>query len=328
MKGALKVIIPIIMIAAGVAMCSVAYAMGETSPSIWIGDRDYSETFGVKESFESIVCDVDVMDINIVCGEVPQGYTALVDAEDVNEEFFDCRVENNVLKISHVKEEKLFGNINFGFDFDAPSEIDIIVPADSKLSTTSVSLGVGEITFANFNVCDVIAVDSGVGEIQLVNSAAAKGDFDYGIGDFKATNTTFTELVIDSGIGDIKFIGQLLGDVEIDHGIGDVKMELSGDYSSHDFDLEGGIGDKKMTGIVSGTSEVYDFNVDNGIGDIKLFAAGLGNFDVKISDIDIDSSKVTVDLGIIKVETDNDDVKVDIGDIKVDTGVEKIEVNI
>lgn len=342
MKGALKVIIPIIMIVAGIAMCSVAYAMGERSPSIIIGDRDYSQSFGVTEEFQSIVCELDILDVNFVCGDVADGYTAVVDVVDVDEDLFDCKVSNGVLRISHVKENKVFPNINLGFGINTSSEITVIVPSDSDLYTTSVELGVGEIRFADYDVCDTIVIDQGVGETELNNISAIKGDFDIGIGDFKAKNVTFNNFKLDGGIGDVKLIGELTGDVNIDRGIGDIKMELFGDYSNHEIDVDGDLGSEKIKGIDFNTSGDYEFNVDNGIGDIKLYGAGLGEFDISVGDVNLDNQKVLVDLGIIrvetnsddvkvdvggiKVETNNDDVKVDVGDIKVDTGIEKIEL--
>ena len=158
----------------------------------------------------------------------------------------------------------------------------------------------------------------------------------------KAKNVTFNNFKLDGGIGDVKLIGELTGDVNIDRGIGDIKMELLGDYSNHEIDVDGNLGDEKIKGINFNTSGDYEFNVDNGIGDIKLYGAGLGEFDINVGDVNLDNQKVLVDLGIIrvetnsddvkvdvggiKVETNNDDVKVDVGDIKVDTGIEKIEI--
>lgn len=254
---ALKIIIPILMIIAGVVLCVAAVDMGISFSGLNFSNRtkNISLTF---EEFSSVKMELDVARVDIVATEKETPY---LECKNINTDLLECDVdEDSVLYIMHRDEgftdSSMLNtvNISFGFNIDNASSFTLYLPKDKNLSELEILCGVGEIRAdpEDSVIIGSLKADLGVGEL-----------------DFSGLNTV--NAAVEVGVGDLSYSGMIAADAGFNCGIGGVELELEGDYSKHSLDVQCGLGDKSIEfADTSFKGTDYAITVECGIGDVEI----------------------------------------------------------
>lgn len=271
MKKTLKVIIPSIMLVAGIVLCLVAVSLGAKG-GMFGGIRNGSDFTG------EVTSDITRLEIDMFYGDIiiksTEEDTIYYEAVNLNEDWFSVSYDDDEASISHRRAKYNiypFFNIslfNFGRE-ETSSKLIIYIPQKLFLKELSIEGGVGEVRFDNVVVGDV-SIENGIMDAKIFDLTAENVEIDCGIGNLRFEGLSAKTLSVDNGIGEIKISGEIEREIEIDNGIGDICLELYGEYSSHYVDGDTGIGSVKTLheAEFEQGKRTYKIMVDNGIGDI------------------------------------------------------------
>lgn len=209
------------------------------------GTIDSNEKFEASTSIKKILVNSSIGKIAIYEGEEDE---IRVEANNVSKNY-SCKLNgNDTIMIKNKKSRKFFIGINKN------SSIKIYIPKGFELTLVDMDLGIGEIDIENANI-EKLSVESGVGDIHIIDSKINRSEFDLGIADFKLKNS-------------------IVGDLKVDSGIGDIKLDIIGNIEEYEIEIDNGIGDNEINDKNSkkynGEIAKYEIELDNGIGDVKI----------------------------------------------------------
>lgn len=213
---------------------------------------------GIDVSGSSILS----VDINTANLTIKSGDVLKVETDNKN---VDVVQENDKI---YVKEN---GN---WFKFNKGANVVVTVPTSVVFDGVAIDTGVGNLDISNL-VVNNLYLDLGAGKSSIDNlNVKGVAEIDSGIGDTNLKTSVINNLDIDMGVGEVYLNAKLLGNNEIDTGIGKVDIDLFGAMDDYSISLDKGIGETSIDGksIVSGTygSGVNKINIDGGIGSVDV----------------------------------------------------------
>lgn len=126
---------------------------------------------------------------------------------------------------------------------------------------------------------DNLALDMGVGDIELAGLTANKMDLHVGVGDIEMNDSTVATVVLEAGVGDIEMSGCSVTSLDISAGVGDVDLSVTDSLDNYDMDITVGMGTLTVNGAEkngfgkeytqTGSGE-HKYNISAGTGDVKI----------------------------------------------------------
>lgn len=204
--------------------------------------EEYTNSYEL-EAFDTIVVDVDVMELEIKQGtEFGLQYNC---TEDLIPEY--SVVDGKLTINQRQKKNYLFGTHR--------CFVAVIIPSGTSLKSIDINSDVGDVTLNR------ITADICNGEIS--------------VGDFTVENGDIREMVWSSDTGDIKVLDSTFTNLYLTSNVGDVKIESRQKLTDYNFDLKTDVGEVKLNGeeygrkcIVHGESGSITVRAD--VGDVKV----------------------------------------------------------
>lgn len=138
----------------------------------------------------------------------------------------------------------------------------------------NISSGVGRVTINDLS-CDILKLDSGVGEISGTKINANQSDVSTGTGKIQFNDSNMKDLSVDGGVGEFTYNGIISGDTEINGGVGSVTFNISGNYDDYFIKNSDGVGHSYLNGKKIGDetgnrNAPNKIDIEGGVGEIKI----------------------------------------------------------
>ncbi len=238
------------------------------------GGRTIEE--GVSEEFD----DIDNIYINHGAGSlvVRTGETdkviVYVEGKDNG---YNIKASGNRLNVEHNRDFNNF--FNFGDESSFRSQLIITVPQDLKLEELDIDAGAGEISLQGFKAKE-FNLDAGAGLVTITDVEADEVEVNGGAGKLLFDNVVFSDSNISCGVGLVDFTGKLLNDNEIDAGVGKLILNIRGEFTDYDIDIDKGLGEITIDGKryedvnLKQKNANHSLDIDGGVGSIKIKFSG------------------------------------------------------
>lgn len=265
-----------IMILLGILVVIISVGLGAR----WTGSLYNEKVMDFSQEYSG----VNNLNINIDYGKltIVQGSSFKVDAHNVSERGFDCKVDNGTLVLND-KRGRFLGlfdvNINLGWDDDSIGpQVTVTVPKDFNADNIRLETGAGKIDASALSA-NSVDLTVGAGDMSIDGISAKKFSIDCGVGHAGIENADVRDANIKSGVGKIDFQGKIAGKSKVDCGVGDIEMNLEGNYSDYYYKVKTGIGHVKIdnnsyssAGDTSygNASSPDSFDIDCGVGNISI----------------------------------------------------------
>lgn len=245
MKGAIRSIIAVSLIFAGIILMGIGGNMGgfkKINFSQW-DTVDIDEVIN-SDNIKSVKIDFSVGDFS-----VKRGDEARIEGEVFKDKFnYSCEDGNLVIDYNF-KNRKIFT----GF-------------SDISFNDMKVTLYLPDKEYKEFEL------KMGVGSLRIDGLSAEYADLKLGIGQSIFENMDISELNLKTGIGETNFSGKVTGDSKLNSGIGEVNMNITTGNTIFDFDVDSGIGSVNIDKGKDSRNfdEDHTFNVSSGIGAVNI----------------------------------------------------------
>lgn len=214
-------------------------------------------------SISSEITSLDI-EIGMASFEIVEGENFSVESNLKN---LSVEEKNGVLQIS---DEQKNGSIG-----SSDASVVLTVPAGFVFDEANVSAGAGELTIDTLTAND-LKLDLGAGETEIgYLTVSEKAEINNGAGELTIQGGELNDLSMDLGVGEMELTGKLTGDCLINYGVGEAKLNLSGDSSDYQIELDKGIGGATLDGETMSADSVYGdgpnrISIDGGIGSIRI----------------------------------------------------------
>lgn len=231
----------IVLIILGIIFTTVGFCTGGR----WLGyQRENSNLSDVNKDFTETI---ESLDLRIEVGKltVKQGEDFKVVAENIEEDTFLARVENNTLIVdnSNTNEFSIFGiELNpfyLGFGENNTPNITVYVPESFMADKLKVYVAAGSVNLEDLTA-NSAELNVGAGELTG-NNLVLKEDAQITVdaGDMSLNQIDATNLIIDCSVGNVDLSGNIYGHNSITCSVGNVEFDLEGaeeDYYFNDVD--------------------------------------------------------------------------------------------
>lgn len=266
-----------IILAIGIITSIVSVAIGAFSfvtGNVGFGmSKGNIERFNESHKFNN----VKNLDIDISAGslEILRGEEFLVVAKDVSKNFKMDLSNNGTLKIRERQRGLSFLWFNFNVNNDITTEIQVYIPENHMLDTTSIDAGAGKLMIEALNT-EKLRISAGAGLIDGYNIIADNVSIDGGVGNINMENVTFNDMDLNCGVGRVFLEGVFEGDNKIDCGVGDLDMEIIGDVDDYDIRIDNGLGRVRLNGerisreYRKNNNRSDSLDIDGGVGSVDI----------------------------------------------------------
>lgn len=151
----------------------------------------------------------------------------------------------------------------------------LTIPSDFVFSSASITTGAGKVSVDKLS-SDNLILELGAGEVTVNNLIAQKNaDINGGAGKVNINSGELNNLDLDIGVGQLNLIGKLTGDCEIDCGVGETNLTLTGNNSDYEINLDKGLGNATIDGVLFDRSSHYgsgqnSIDIDGGVGAVNI----------------------------------------------------------
>lgn len=225
---------------------------------------------GISDNLEriSIETNNDIKEMNI---DIKGAHLIIEDSEEFYIETNNpyIKTEQNKDKIT-IKEKghKWFRNNN-------ESKLIIHFPSNINLDKFYLNAGAGKIDISTIKADDV-DLELGAGQV-IINKIEAnkKSKINGGAGEFIIKSGTLTNLDFDMGVGHAKIESSILGSSDIDAGVGELNINILGNESDYELEIDKGIGNVEIDGRSIGSNTktgngINKLDIDGGVGRITI----------------------------------------------------------
>lgn len=235
--------------------------------------RGYVERFNESHKFSN----VKSLDIDITAGdlEILRGKDFLVEANDVSKEFNMDLSRDGTLKIRERQRGISFLWFNFNVNNNISTKIQVYIPENYKLNTTSIDAGAGKLAIEELNT-EKLRISAGAGKIDGYNIVADNATIDGGVGSFNMENVTFNDMDLNCGVGKVFLEGVFEGDNKIDCGVGDLDIEIRGNIDDYNIKIDNGLGQVRLNGerisreYRKNNNKFDSLDIDGGVGSVDI----------------------------------------------------------
>ncbi len=256
----------------------VSFSSGRVTTRSHSFTRSYSsEDSGKIVDFEGDFDGVKSLNIDNSTGElrIETGDTFRVEAEDVLEGF-EAEVKNDgELCVTDNESDFRFFGFHLNGINNPSSKITIYVPENFYADEVKVESGAGTVNIDQLST-DYLYISAGAGNITVNNVSAGKVKMDGGVGSVNFRDVNFTDADFICGVGGLNLSGVLLGDNKFDCGVGSVDLDLTGNLSDYDLDIDSGVGNIRVNGDKVSENELRNrsaansIEVEGGVGDVSI----------------------------------------------------------
>lgn len=228
---------------------ALTYSIGHIGKDNFKFDFDLTET-----SEENYASDkIENLDINFGAGELEIKKTfgdqiVVQCSEDVV-----VKSEGNTLRIRSKKRDIIFNDKNF---------VIIEIPESVSFDNVTVNAGAAELSIERIEANN-IDIDLGAGALHADEFVCKNGTFNVGAGEVDIENGCIKNTSMDVGMGAIFYGGIIQGPLEADCGMGAISLELEGDESDYNYNIDVDAGDVQI-GERSYSGIGYSDYIDNG----------------------------------------------------------------
>ncbi len=220
------------------------------------------------ENITSLDIDLEICKLTIKKGEKLK-----VEASNVTQDF-ECKVEQNELKIKETPKSRWFFNqLN-----EAVAEVIIYVPETLELREAKIETGINE-TNMEYLKAEKVDIQMGLGKSQIQELIAGNAKIEAGAGESKIENSQIESLKLQTGLGSLKLTSKILKNADIDCGMGKVEIDLIGKPEDYQVKAETGLGSFKVNG-----KQVSDNQVIGEGNSIIKVEAGVGETVVNLQE--------------------------------------------
>lgn len=159
--------------------------------------------------------------------------------------------------------------------------VEITLPKGQEFHTIDLSIGAGELV-ADTILAENLKLELGAGRTEIRNCFCKTADISVAAGEVFITNGVVENLDLDVAMGDLQFIGRVSDELDADCGMGSMLVELQGESSDYNYEIDCGmgditIGDSSFGGMASSqkidNNASVDFDLDCGMGSINVVFA-------------------------------------------------------
>lgn len=151
----------------------------------------------------------------------------------------------------------------------------VIVYIPNTLDKIDLSAGAGVIEINELNT-QILDFELGAGKVVIDNlNVTNRASIDSGAGDVSIINSSINNLDIDLGVGKFSYQGSILGVSEVDHGIGEANIDLVGIKDDYQIKIDKGVGSV----VVDNVTINNDTTIGNGSNKIEL-DCGVGSITI------------------------------------------------
>lgn len=264
--GALLLILGVIVLIIGIVAWNV------------MGTEKFVTVVDISESYDA--SQVSKLNIDLGIGttkiESCDGTQIRIEGRNIPEEayIFECSGDTFSLKYKQHKWYEWYKQ-PFAFyynDADDEMELTVYIP-NKEYDKLTLQGGVGEYTVKGIS-CKEADCDFGVGEGTMENlTVSGKTDIDTGVGQLKMVNCTLGYVDIDCGVGEIDFSGRINNGLDVDGGVGECTFDIDGYRAQYKIDTDSGVEDVSIKGsdtVPEGISGTIPVKVDCGVGEINF----------------------------------------------------------
>lgn len=326
-KTKTALIVGAILIAAGLALCSISMAMGFRGQFAITADMKYVDLSELNEHLEKTPTEPFTgIDMEIMAGDV-----RLVPSDGYYIEYnvntpVSFGVENGVLKIGTGPDEAGRGGVYLMYFNLGPSlfsngisdggHITVYYPEDADFGNVNIKNSFGDTAISGLRSNELrLTVSAGDIDLTNIEAAATYVQNDFGDVDVSGLAGSSAELLLSSGDITLNNVN-IANDMSVKNSFGDIEAKAvsgtnitvessCGDIEFNGFDIKSSLSIDSSLGDVDlknpeGDAGQYHFDLSTDFGDIRLFDAGY-------------SSKATVNSGAEKrvvVRNRNGDITV------------------
>lgn len=229
------------------------------------------EEWTVKKSEESVIpiTGVENLDIEFVAGKLKVKKTEGKDITLRTSDDVVVKQEGDTLKIRMKKKEYFLGDANY---------VTIEIPESVIFDQIHMDAGAAEVIVERIEA-DQFDVDLGAGALHIEDLICEEGSFHIGAGEVDVENGEVEKAKIDVGMGAFFYQGVIGEELDADCGMGAISMELEGDESDYNYDVDVDAGDirigsRKYSGMNCSeeidNDGIADFNLDCDMGSIEI----------------------------------------------------------
>ena len=293
MKSKKPLIISSILIAVGLVICIIAFAISGLKTfgyktrygNIGIGHHNGHYSMGAYISDdENIINNSEIKKLeNFNKLNINLNYADLRIKQSENEEFkLEVNYKNNNSKISYsVKNNTLI--IEDAYYHKAKhknrrNEIIVYIPNNVEIEKLNSYCDYGETNIDNLNATN-IDIENNMGSINITNSNLTNSEISLDMGEFIATNTVFSNLNLESSMGAAEIEGQVLGRNEISMDMGSLTLKLNQVKEDTKLIAEADLGSITIDGTTSSGISSEQIINPSGTNSIEL-EASLGSIEI------------------------------------------------
>ncbi len=240
--------------------------------------RKYSsEDRGRIVDFEGDFDGVKSLNIDNSTGElrIETGDTFRVEAKNVLEGFQAEVKSNGELYVTDTESGFRFFGVHFDGINNPNSKITVYVPENFYAEEVRIESGAGTVDIDRLNT-NYLYISAGAGNLNADNVTADKVKLEGGVGTVNFKDVHFTDADFNCSVGGLNISGVLLGDNKLDCGVGSVELDLTGDITTYDLDIDSGVGNVRINGDkirekeYRNRSAVNSIEVEGGIGNVNI----------------------------------------------------------
>ena len=225
---------------------------------------------GISDNLERISIDTnnEIKEMNI---DIKGAHLIIEDSEEfyieTNNQYI--KTEQNKEKITiKEKSHRWFRNNN-------ESKLIIHLPSTIDFDKFYLNAGAGKIDISRVKAEDV-DLELGAGQVIIDELIATKKTkLHGGAGEFIIKSGSLNNLDFDMGVGHAKIESLILGDSDIDAGVGELNINILGNASDYELEIDKGIGNVELDGKNIGSNTktgngINKIDIDGGVGRITI----------------------------------------------------------
>ena len=160
----------------------------------------------------------------------------------------------------------------------------IYIEIPKALSFEKIEISAGATDFSTESLrCNELNVDLGAGQIIMDNLEARDSQIEVGAGTITIKEAELVNADINVGMGNFDFRGAITGNLDAECDMGELMLNLQGEESNHNYDLECSFGSIKI-GSSSFTGVASERNINNGVDSNFDLECSMGNLEIQFVD--------------------------------------------
>lgn len=215
--------------------------------------------------FEEIHLDCSVMDITIETGD-----TFHLSFDCVAYLVPDVNVIDGTLRLKQPSVPHFGGSNNH-------CDMTLTIPSDVALSTSNISLDVGDIRLSDITFQKKCTIKTDVGDLRIQNCTFADAELESDVGDIRLEDSELITSEINADVGDVKLTECTFGYLNISGDVGDITVESGSDLSEYPMEFSCDFGNVTVNGrnhkryfSQDGSLTKSGLYLENSVGDIKV----------------------------------------------------------